>query len=601
MAVATRSCVIATTPRSGSWLLAEALHATGRAGEPQEYFGWEGFAAWTKEFGLEPDAGHLAFVEAAIAHGTTDNGVFATKLHWTQLGRFLRRLRRSPGSWPSDPAEVLACCFPDVRYVRLRREDTARQAISYFRANTAKRWWDLGGDPHGGDDLEPDFQQIRWCEATLTDQDRRWRALVRRSGRPVVELTYEALVEDRQAAVEQVLELLEVADGAVDLPPPTLRRQSDATTEEWLVAYRAVRDELDDLPERWHWEQARIVPDAEQPHRSPSPPRRPLPGGRRGGGRASGPFGPAPELPWSLRYVVDEAGAETGLLAVRGPLGEREQELVRELTARRRLVGWSSYGTFPRSHERFDGDEAALTGQHGRERSYVAACEAWVHCFRAPERFLPAGVPWLLLSESDFVEPREVRAAAGRVEVDGHDVAYVCCPNDFNETTKNWRLARRCLARLADDLGTTALLVGRLGAADLPEVPGLSVVDELPRDELLARLARCRVLLVPNVLDASPQLIVEALALDVPVVVNEQILGGWKYVHDATGRFFTNEDDVTEAVRACLASPLSPREWIGRHGGAKRAERRLARFLDELDAPPARGPIGRARLAAKPA
>jgi hypothetical protein len=74
----------------------------------------------------------------------------------------------------------------------------------------------------------------------------------------------------------------------------------------------------------------------------------------------------------------------------------------------------------------------------------------------------------------------------------------------------------------------------------------------------MACLAQARVAFFPNVLDASPVLLTEALCLDVPVVVNRRILGGWKYVRPDTGRFFTDQDDVTGAVAACLAGDGVP-------------------------------------------
>lgn len=61
------------------------------------------------------------------------------------------------------------------------------------------------------------------------------------------------------------------------------------------------------------------------------------------------------------------------------------------------------------------------------------------------------------------------------------------------------------------------------------------------------------------------RVVAEALCLDVPVVINTHILGGWKYVDRRTGEFFGNADDVVDAFRR-LRSPdraaqLSPREW----------------------------------------
>ncbi|HEV3291313.1 MAG TPA: hypothetical protein VG123_20215 [Streptosporangiaceae bacterium] len=97
----------------------------------------------------------------------------------------------------------------------------------------------------------------------------------------------------------------------------------------------------------------------------------------------------------------------------------------------------------------------------------------------------------------------------------------------------------------------------------------------------MACLAQARVAFFPNVLDASPVLLTEALCLDVPVVSTRRILGGWKYVRPATGRFFTDQDDVTGAVAACLTGDFAPRGWFSASHGPEHAASRLAALLDE--------------------
>jgi hypothetical protein len=78
-------------------------------------------------------------------------------------------------------------------------------------------------------------------------------------------------------------------------------------------------------------------------------------------------------------------------------------------------------------------------------------------------------------------------------------------------------------------------------------------------------LCFCRVLFAPNVHDASPRVLAEAMCLDVPILVNRHILGGWKYVNNNTGAFFGSEDDVVDAFKGILAAQeqgqLRPREW----------------------------------------
>jgi hypothetical protein len=50
-----------------------------------------------------------------------------------------------------------------------------------------------------------------------------------------------------------------------------------------------------------------------------------------------------------------------------------------------------------------------------------------------------------------------------------------------------------------------------------------------------------RALFCTSIYDASPRIIVESLSLNIPVLLNKNILGGWKYINDETGHLFDPE------------------------------------------------------------
>ena len=277
-------------------------------------------------------------------------------------------------------------------------------------------------------------------------------------------------------------------------------------------------------------------------------------------------------LPWPFAHVVDSRGQGTPFVAVHGPVyGSLASETFVRLSRERfRFVGFTSYADFPRRYLESAGGE------------WLRACEAWCHCFRDPEAFLPHDRPCALISYSDFVDLRPHYPSSRHKRF---DVAYVCPPGEWQAHTKNWPLAKRCIAAmLAAEPGFRIALMGRAEFAPLAaNEPRVTAFPELGHAELLDVLSQSRCALFTGVMDASPRLIPECLCLNVPVAVNRAILGGWKYVNRYTGRFFDSEISAHEAVLDCIRGCSQPRAWYEGNYGPHVSGRRLARFLRTID------------------
>ena len=243
VAQARQSYFICCLPRSGSWLLADALRSTGRAGRPEEFY-WDAFrASYLKRWG-EPKVESFAdFLELTFVDGTTPNGVFGAKLHWgelEQLGEALAELGPPDATLP----DLLRRHFPEPSFVHLRRTDVVRQAISWWRALRSSSWYRVSGESLAPDArVTPDWRDVFVLEQHLRDGERRWRAFFDGLHAPVLELSYEDLVEDYDGVVSSVLDFLGVALDA-PLAPPRLMRQRDDLTEQWTVAYVEARRAL---------------------------------------------------------------------------------------------------------------------------------------------------------------------------------------------------------------------------------------------------------------------------------------------------------------------------------------------------------------------
>lgn len=293
------------------------------------------------------------------------------------------------------------------------------------------------------------------------------------------------------------------------------------------------------------------------------------------------------ELPWAIRSIRDRGGEDTGFAFLRGPLDAFDgQELFDTLRQDHHMVGLTSMGPYPAYHEGYGKPPVVFAPADGWRRPFVAACKGWAHCFREPDRYLPPDVPRALISEADFTDGDRTWRLASEGGRPGKrwDIVYSCLGNRFNEMQKNWDLARRSLEQLAGLPGLRILLVGRTGTADFLDFPGVETCGYIPWAEFLQCVVRSRLAFFPNVLDASPRVMTEAMTLDVPVVVNERILGGWKYVTPQTGAFFGDESDVVPAITTVLAGSYEPRAWFSEHYGPEHSGTRLAEFLHEVAA-----------------
>jgi LPS sulfotransferase NodH len=238
-----RSCFISTGPRTGGFLLAEALGSTGIAGRPQEYFDPVFQAKWCSRQSIRSDTEYL---EHVLAAGTTPNGVFGAKVLWHQFEHLIVKLRLIDGDGLPD-LELLRRMFPDLRYVFLTRKDKIRQAVSYDRAIRSGVWWSIGTDARSdGESPAPDsvmvppfdFGQIDEWVTRLTEFDSNWRRHFKRMGVEPFEVAYEDLVESYESTVLAILRYLDLpVSASVKVDPPRLQKQADHVTERWVRRY----------------------------------------------------------------------------------------------------------------------------------------------------------------------------------------------------------------------------------------------------------------------------------------------------------------------------------------------------------------------------
>jgi LPS sulfotransferase NodH len=260
------SYLVCATPRSGSTLLCELLKDTGVAGRPEEYF--EARAAT----GVPPHPGdyleNLPRTGAGIrddtrpprapAHssllglasygdhiartfrlGSTDNGVFATKIMW----RHLPDLQALAGSLREyrglDLYDLLERLFHHPRYVWMTRRDKVRQAVSLWRALQTRNWRLERGREDGSEaQLVYRFEGIDHLVRTLQADDDAWQEFFARHRIPALRVVYEEDLEPApQRAVRAVLDHIRVQPPAEWQAHVVTKRQADALSDDWVAAY----------------------------------------------------------------------------------------------------------------------------------------------------------------------------------------------------------------------------------------------------------------------------------------------------------------------------------------------------------------------------
>jgi trehalose 2-sulfotransferase len=218
--------VIATNPRTGSWLLADSLNQTGIAGKPGEWFSR---MEETRIRRALPDMDYEAYVKFVCSQSCTLNGVSAIKMHRHDFDVL-------SGKSDQPVHEILA----GAKFIWLIRHDTARQAVSYVIARQTHEWWRVRGDAPKRRALEYDERAIELAEEELIYLDSCWEGWFARTGIEPLMLSYEDdLLGGYQKTTRRVLDWLDV--GRKYVPDARLVRQADERNEEWWKRYVSAR------------------------------------------------------------------------------------------------------------------------------------------------------------------------------------------------------------------------------------------------------------------------------------------------------------------------------------------------------------------------
>jgi len=297
-----------------------------------------------------------------------------------------------------------------------------------------------------------------------------------------------------------------------------------------------------------------------------------------------------PDVKWPFLNLLDKNGKKINMLCVRGPIGEKEKPIFQRYLDRGiKFIGCSSYLSYPAPCLNKNGnchnERHKFNGKNIEE--YVLG---WAHCFKEPDKYIKGDIPKILISESDFNSESNKPNEKIKIEYDFITIQ----PNDNDKCevkwhghNKNWPLAEKAIKVLVDELNLKGLIVGRGDCpVNVKKKENIETTHFLNFHKLMDKIRASRFILVPNFEDASPRVIAESLSLDTPIFVNENILGGWKYVNNETGLFF-NENNIKKQAEKLLKNiqenNYKPRENYLTNFGEKNAGKRFRDFLKEIN------------------
>ena len=293
-----------------------------------------------------------------------------------------------------------------------------------------------------------------------------------------------------------------------------------------------------------------------------------------------------PTVAFPFKNLFDNEGKKLNIMLLAAPFREEKHEkLYEEYKAKGcAFAGISSYLEFPGKIDNPFEDKFHVSRKH----DYESMVTSWLHCFRDPSKYIKnSTMPKILFTEADL---KDTNAYKPNPEIKkAYDFMYVClkdndkCDAGWQSYNRNWDLAKKCLITMCRKYKLRGIIVGRENCPITEFCSGIvKILPFLPFNEFQQEMQKCRFLFVPNVSDASPRVITEAICYNMPVLVNRNIVGGWhNVIPHVTGEFFSDENDIETALDYMTQNmeKYKAREWFLANRGKERSGRLLAQFL----------------------
>ena len=205
--------------------------------------------------------------------------------------------------------------------------------------------------------------------------------------------------------------------------------------------------------------------------------------------------------------------------------------------------------------------------------------------------FKPAGylkkIPHIPLGVTDFLPIGRFNPKAIKKE---YDFLIITWARDIYH--KRWDITLKLIEELCPKHKMCVLAyTGSPAKQDLPIIKKYENKGQLKfinqwvsKEEFPVLMQKCRVLIVPSEKDNQPRIMDQALLLNIPLAVNENIYGGKKLICEKTGRLSSPENlaECAKWVLQNLAGKTETRSWYLKHYGPYNAARHFTAFINKV-------------------
>jgi hypothetical protein len=225
---------------------------------------------------------------------------------------------------------------------------------------------------------------------------------------------------------------------------------------------------------------------------------------------------------------------------------------------------------------------------------YNQICRGWLYCFRDPHKYIKPGLPMIRLTESDFSHNDDFLKDS--TEAKEYDFLYVClkdndkCEPGWQSVIRSYEMVEKQLEIMCDKYKLKGCLVGRINCKMPKSCHNMmELTDFKPYHDFIKLYKKCKWTLVASQADASPRVASESMINNLPLFMNNNILGGWHYIKEGqggTGEFFT-EDTFENKLKLFLNNlpTYKPREFFTENYGRPNSGKKLKQFISEVFKP----------------